>query len=176
MPVRDLDVFAGASDARVEVAGTRGASGIDGVLSAALGTAAVDPRPVVLLVGDLSFLHDLGALQIAHRHRLALTVVVANNDGGSIFSHLPQAALGEPFERYFVTPHGLDLEPAVAMAGGRHHRPTLAQLGATLAATIGARGLDVVDVHTDRAVAVAAHRACVERAVERVDAMLGAAA
>jgi 2-succinyl-5-enolpyruvyl-6-hydroxy-3-cyclohexene-1-carboxylate synthase len=152
MPVRDLDTFGAAGAGRVDVAGNRGANGIDGVLSTALGAAAVGRRPVVLVVGDLSFLHDLGGLQIAARHRLSALVVVIDNDGGGVFSFLPQAGYGDVFERHFAAPHGLDLAPLAAAAGARVHR-----VGAwddfhdTAARACAAPGLDVVVVPSDRA-------------------------
>jgi 2-succinyl-5-enolpyruvyl-6-hydroxy-3-cyclohexene-1-carboxylate synthase len=112
MPVRDLDAFMPISTRRVRVLCNRGANGIDGMISSALGAEAAAEGPVVLLTGDLAFLHDLGGLLAAHRYRLGMTVVILNNDGGGIFSHLPVASLAEPeaFEEFFATPHGLDFE------------------------------------------------------------------
>ena len=117
MPIRDVDVFCSSFRADVTVLGNRGANGIDGVLSTALGAAASSGAPTALLLGDLSFLHDVGALQVAARHRLPLLVVVVDNDGGGIFQTLPCAELGETFERCFVTPHGLDLLGAAKLGG-----------------------------------------------------------
>ncbi|MEO6029622.1 MAG: 2-succinyl-5-enolpyruvyl-6-hydroxy-3-cyclohexene-1-carboxylic-acid synthase, partial [Candidatus Binatia bacterium] len=101
LPVRALDTFVGGSAVAVTVACNRGANGIDGVVATALGAAAVRAAPTVLVVGDLSFLHDLGALQIAARHGVSLLVIVVNNDGGGIFSFLPPAVLGDTFETFF---------------------------------------------------------------------------
>jgi 2-succinyl-5-enolpyruvyl-6-hydroxy-3-cyclohexene-1-carboxylate synthase len=117
MPIRDVDVFCASISSDVTVLGNRGANGIDGLLSTALGTAASSGAPTVLLLGDLSFLHDVGALQLAARHRLSLLVVVLDNDGGGIFQLLPCAELGETFERCFLTPHGLDLLDAAKLGG-----------------------------------------------------------
>ena len=96
---------------RVTVLSNRGVNGIDGVLSTAIGVALGGGVPTVALVGDLAFLYDAGALLWSSRRELALTVVVVDNDGGGIFSFLPQAAAlpkGQ-FERYWGTPHGADL-------------------------------------------------------------------
>jgi 2-succinyl-5-enolpyruvyl-6-hydroxy-3-cyclohexene-1-carboxylate synthase len=123
MPIRDLDAFAPASAAEsIRVLSNRGLNGIDGTVSTALGIAAASGAPTVALVGDLAFLHDLGALVLARRAGLSLTIVVVNNDGGGIFSFLPVAGTGEHFERLFGTPHGIDLAPAAALAGARFSR------------------------------------------------------
>jgi len=159
MPVRDIDTFVASSGRTLRMVANRGANGIDGVLSSALGMAAVHPGATCLLLGDLSFLHDVGALQIAARHALDLCVVVANNDGGGIFSYLPQATLGEVFEPFFGTPHGIALEPAVRMCGGAYTlAPSLAALDDALRAQAGGSGLRVIEVPTRREYNVTRHR------------------
>ena len=152
MPVRDADTFLGSGDRAVRFCGNRGAGGIDGVMSSALGAAAARRDPTVLVVGDLSFLHDLGALQIAARHAVPLLIVTVHNDGGGIFSFLPQASLEGPFEPLFATPHGLALAPAVRMCGGRHVRVTSwGGFADAIDAALGERGLRVVELASDRA-------------------------
>jgi 2-succinyl-5-enolpyruvyl-6-hydroxy-3-cyclohexene-1-carboxylate synthase len=113
MPIRDVDTFCARMPRGSRVLANRGANGIDGVLSTALGAAASSGKPTILLLGDLSFLHDAGALQVLARLEIPLLVVVVNNDGGGIFHMLPAVELGEPFERCFATPHGLDLASAI---------------------------------------------------------------
>ena len=118
----------------------RGLNGIDGNVSTALGVAAATGAPTVALVGDLAFLHDLGALVQARRTGLSLTVVVVNNDGGGIFSFLPIARSTPHFEALFGTPHGVDLSAAAALAGARFTR---AETPSALAAALedaGVRG------------------------------------
>lgn len=159
MPVRDVEWYARPRRG-VRVLGNRGANGIDGVTSTALGVAAAGPGSAIGLVGDLAFLHDTNGLLVASGAgtRLHCTVVVVDNDGGGIFSFLPQATQLAParFERLLGTPHGLDLV-AVARAHG-----VAAGEAATvdeLAAAVEARpaGVRVVVVRTDRRANVAVH-------------------
>ena len=124
MPVRDLDTFFWCSEHRIRIMGNRGASGIDGVVSSALGASAgAGPNePTVLVLGDLSFFHDLNGLLAARLYQLDLVIVLINNDGGGIFSFLPQAAYPEHFEQLYGTPTGLDFRLAVQMYGGQFQR------------------------------------------------------
>ncbi len=119
MPVRDLDSFALGPVTGVDFVGNRGASGIDGITSTALGLASRHDGPVVMYTGDLALLPDLGALYSAVRTGLQLTVVCVDNDGGGIFAMLPIASRGDEvdFETLFRTRHGLDLA-ALGGTGG----------------------------------------------------------
>ena len=161
MPVRDLDTFFWGSERRVRMAGNRGANGIDGIVSTALGFSAGAPSntPAVLVTGDLSFLHDLNGLLAARLHQLNLVIVLINNDGGGIFSFLPQAAHPEHFEQLFGTPTGIEFGAAVAMYGGHYQRVgnwegfrKAVQTGMT------SGGLHVVEVMTERESNVSMHR------------------
>ena len=164
MPVRDVEWFGGTTGGRVLA--NRGANGIDGVVSTAVGVALAG-RPTVALVGDLAFLHDTNALLGAAVRDLSLTVVVVDNDGGAIFSFLPQASAMEPgeFERLFGTPHGLDLV-AVAAAHGVDAAPveSVADLAAVVASP--ERGIRVRVVRTDRQANVAVHQRLYDRVAE----------
>ncbi|MGB6455194.1 MAG: thiamine pyrophosphate-binding protein, partial [Streptosporangiaceae bacterium] len=152
MPVRDLDRhMAPRSDVRVLA--SRGASGIDGLVSAAIGAALAHQAdgggPAVALLGDLALLHDAPGLMLGPGEpRPDLCVVVVHNDGGGIFSTLEQAAFPDSFERVFGTPHGADIEALAAAAGLPHLR--LGQ-AADLPAAIAGVGLRLVEVRTDRA-------------------------
>jgi 2-succinyl-5-enolpyruvyl-6-hydroxy-3-cyclohexene-1-carboxylate synthase len=153
MPVRDLDSFMPVDTRPLRVLSNRGANGIDGLISSALGAAAADRGPVVLLTGDLAFLHDLGGLLAARRHGLDATIVVLNNDGGGIFSFLPVAAYGEQvaFESLFRMPHGLDLEPAAALFGARFARVEgFDDLRSALQGSLTSPGLSLIEVPVDR--------------------------
>jgi len=163
MPVRDLDAFAAGDGRRLRVLANRGANGIDGVVSSALGAAAAaadaGAGPLALVIGDLAFYHDMNGLLAARLHALDATVVLVNNDGGGIFSFLPQAAQPEHFERLFGTPHGLDFRHASLLYGAAHVRVDGADaVGPAVRAGLGRRGLDVVEVRTERARNVALHR------------------
>jgi 2-succinyl-5-enolpyruvyl-6-hydroxy-3-cyclohexene-1-carboxylate synthase len=169
MPVRDVDAFWPVSRAPLRVLSSRGASGIDGITSAALGAAAVSSSRVCLLSGDLAFLHDLGGLLAARRHGLRATIVVLDDDGGGIFSFLPIAthAADVEFEALFRTPHGVDLAHATALAGGVHRRvESWPAYRDALAASFASDGLSVVHLRVDRDANVAQHRS-VDAAVAR---------
>ena len=116
MPVRDMDAFLPRSAQPLHCVANRGVNGIDGVVSTALGYAA-SGRQVVLVVGDISFYHDINGLLAARRSALPCTIVVVNNDGGGIFSFLPQARFQEHYEELFGTPHGLGFEPIARLYG-----------------------------------------------------------
>ena len=159
MPVRDLDSFFPATSRRIRIVGTRGASGIDGVVSTAVGAAAAGEGPVVALVGDLSFLHDLNGLWPLRRHGLSLLVVLVNNDGGGIFHFLPQREqAAAQFEDWFGTPHGLDFEGAIGAFGGRLRRPDLGEWREAIEGAVGAPGLTVLELRTERDRNVELHR------------------
>jgi len=152
----------------------RGANGIDGTLSTALGVAhgssvatvsaeagarvaSSSPRPTYLLCGDLSFLHDSNGLLLAKNRRGSLTVILINNHGGGIFEHLPVANYDPPFEEFFATPQRVDFGKLCAAHGVAHCSiATLAELETELGRA-PQQGLRVLELHTDRK-ASAAHR------------------
>ncbi len=174
MPVRDLDTFFWKNTHAIRVLGNRGANGIDGIISSALGTAAADPQtPTVLVIGDLAFLHDLNGLLAAHLHHLHLTVILVNNDGGGIFSFLPQAAYPEHFEQLFGTPTHLQFEPAVKMYGGTFcHIHNWSEFRHAVQNSLNTQGLHVIEVPTERTSNVTMHRKlwpAVDRALQELN-------
>jgi 2-succinyl-5-enolpyruvyl-6-hydroxy-3-cyclohexene-1-carboxylate synthase len=161
MPVRDLDAFAHGDARALRVLANRGANGIDGVVSSALGVAAAHATvgPLVLVIGDLAFYHDMNGLLAAKLHELDATIVVVNNDGGGIFSFLPQAAHPAHFEQLFGTPHGLRFEPVAEMYGASYRRAgSCDALREAVTSSIAQRGLKIVELRTDRVRNVALHR------------------
>lgn len=157
MPVRDIEWF-GVPDQRATVVANRGANGIDGTIATAIGIAATGAGPVHVLVGDVALLHDSSSLTALRHRNLDVRIVVIDNDGGGIFSFLPQAALlpAERFEHLFGTPHGTDV---VALAAA-HGLPsgTVASVD-ELHEWLRRPGPWLARVATDRTANVAAHAA-----------------
>jgi 2-succinyl-5-enolpyruvyl-6-hydroxy-3-cyclohexene-1-carboxylate synthase len=160
MPVRDVESFA-APRGGLRIASNRGVNGIDGFVSTVLGiAAAADGDPTVALCGDLCFLHDSNGLIGVADRGLDATFVVVDNNGGGIFSFLPQAeAEVGTFEELFGTPHGLDFRPFVEGYGGRFVRiDGRREFAAAVCDGLARGGLHVVEVPTDRARNVGQHR------------------
>jgi len=164
MPIRDVEYFWTKTERGFEFHFSRGANGIDGTLSTALGVAhgssavpASISRPTFLLCGDLSFLHDSNGLLLAQKLRGSLTVILINNHGGGIFEHLPVANYDPPFEAFFATPQAVDFGKLCAAHGVVHQVIcTLGELESELRHT-AQHGLRVLELRTDRKRS-AAHR------------------
>jgi len=157
MPVRDVETFWPARDAPPRALSHRGANGIDGTVSGALGAAAGGAGPVVLLIGDVALAYDLGALAAGPRLGLSLTIVLLNNDGGGIFSFLPVARERDAFEEHVATPHGLDFARAAALYGCAYTRADDPAAVRTALDAAG-DGVALIEVRTDRDENVALHR------------------
>jgi 2-succinyl-5-enolpyruvyl-6-hydroxy-3-cyclohexene-1-carboxylate synthase len=156
LPIRDLDHHL-APRAGLRVLSSRGASGIDGLVSSAIGAALAHQTagggPAAALLGDLAVLHDAPGLFLGpDEPRPDLAIVVVNNDGGGIFSALEQAAFPGPFERVFGTPHGARLGHLSASAGIPH---SLLEQAAELPAALRGQGLRIIEVAADRAAGTA---------------------
>lgn len=150
-PIRDLDLAPVPAEP-IPTYANRGLAGIDGTISTAAGIALAQQRPVTALLGDVTFVHEAGGLLIGPGEpRPDLRIVVANDDGGSIFATLEQgrSEYAAAFERVFATPHGADLAGLCAGYGVPH---TLAETSAQVALALAApvEGLSVLEVRIDR--------------------------
>jgi 2-succinyl-5-enolpyruvyl-6-hydroxy-3-cyclohexene-1-carboxylate synthase len=153
MSVRLLDLAHDGSTGPLRVLCNRGASGIDGITSTALGVAAGNEGRTALLTGDLALLHDLSGLLAAKQAQLDLVIVVLDDDGGGIFSYLPIAEHGEEvrFERLFGTPHGLDLSRVAALFELEYARATTMQeLDAGISEGLRVGGIHLIHVPLNR--------------------------
>lgn len=171
MPIRDIEWFASTGDGLLVYA-NRGANGIDGVIATAIGVAS-ELGSVTAYIGDVAFLHDASSLAMLASRNMNLCIVVADNDGGAIFSFLPQAqALPHGvFEKLFGTPHSTDVAGVAAGYGLRVDRPSNQ---AELAAALSGTGTRVVVVRTDRSDNVRLHEELHGAIASAVDSALSA--
>jgi len=152
MPVRDLDRFGQPRSTPVRVLGNRGVSGIDGVTSTALGAASATDGPLVAVLGDLSFYHDMNGLLGLVRADVEATIVLLNNDGGGIFHLLPIEAFDPPFSEFFKTPHGLDFSPVEELYDAEFVRAGSADVFESLyRESLSAPGTQIIEVRFDAA-------------------------
>jgi 2-succinyl-5-enolpyruvyl-6-hydroxy-3-cyclohexene-1-carboxylate synthase len=159
MPVRDAEWFAPARTG-LRVLCNRGANGIDGVTSTAVG-AALTSAPTALLIGDVAFLHDTNALLGLMARQVNLVIIVIDNNGGGIFSFLPAHDLleTERFEQLFGTPHGVDLvKLAAAHQVPAERVATRTGVQAAIAGALTRGGPRVIVVSTNRDQNLAVHR------------------
>lgn len=158
MPIRDADTFFMSSHKRIRLLANRGANGIDGVVSSALGASYV-AQPLVLVIGDLSFYHDLNGLLAAKLQQLHATIIVLNNNGGGIFSFLPQANEPKHFERLFGTPTDLSFQHVVNMYDGHYEKvETWEQFRCAVMDALARPTLNVIEVPSSREYNVKIHR------------------
>ncbi len=174
LPVRDVDAFAVPTDESLHVIGLRGASGIDGNVSAALGASAVATGPTLAALGDLAFYHDMNGLLAASKLGSDIVFLVINNDGGGIFHTLPIREYEEVLLPYVVQPHGLDFSHAAALYGLPYRRETsAADAYAALERSFEIGGPHVVEVVSDREENRRRREQVVERMCDAVRAGLG---
>jgi 2-succinyl-5-enolpyruvyl-6-hydroxy-3-cyclohexene-1-carboxylate synthase len=165
MPIREIESFFPSTPAAIRFLSNRGANGIDGVVSSAVGAAMASDGPTVLLTGELALLHDLSGLVTRRRLDVPLTIICVNNGGGGIFDFLPVADSAEPdsYEELIATPHDIPLE-TVAELGGLDHvtASTPDEIRAAVRENV------LIEVRTDRAENLARHRALTARIAERL--------
>jgi 2-succinyl-5-enolpyruvyl-6-hydroxy-3-cyclohexene-1-carboxylate synthase len=158
MPIRDLDSFFLNNDKCIKVMANRGANGIDGTISTALG-AALYSKSLYLVLGDLTFFHDLNGLLAAKLYDIDIHIILINNNGGGIFSFLPQADYPKNYELLFGTPLNMDFEHVVKMYNGKFTRiKDWDHFSSAMNPGIDSRGLNVYEIATKRDSNLSEHR------------------
>ncbi|GHB93874.1 2-succinyl-5-enolpyruvyl-6-hydroxy-3-cyclohexene-1-carboxylic-acid synthase [Cerasicoccus arenae] len=150
MPIRDVEFFWPVNAKGHAFVVNRGANGIDGTLSTALGMAQAAKRPGVLITGDLAFLHDQNGLLTAPEFTGSLTVFLVNNHGGGIFEKLEISEFEPPFERFFATPQNVDFAQLAAAHGLEYHAPKDWDTVKALARKLPKQGIRIIEIVTDR--------------------------
>ncbi|RNF38272.1 2-succinyl-5-enolpyruvyl-6-hydroxy-3-cyclohexene-1-carboxylic-acid synthase [Planococcus salinus] len=158
MPIRDADTFFRTTERDVMIYANRGANGIDGVVSTAFGVQAATQRPGYLFIGDLSFLHDMNGLIASKMQAADLTIVIMNNDGGGIFSYLPQSKEERYYEELFGTPTGLTFSDAAKMYDAEYAAVETKEQLITALRNEKQKPVKIVEVFTDRQHNVTTHR------------------
>ena len=151
LPVRHLDQFGKPGRHRIFACANRGASGIDGNVSAALGSGAARPeQSLVAILGDITFYHDMNGLLAVRRCGLPITIVLLNNNGGGIFHRLPIRAWEPHFSDYFITAHGLDFSHAAKLYGLEYVRADCREVfRQAFAESVAKRQSTIIEVATD---------------------------
>ncbi|MDF9746662.1 2-succinyl-5-enolpyruvyl-6-hydroxy-3-cyclohexene-1-carboxylic-acid synthase [Natrinema salsiterrestre] len=149
MPIRDADRFGRPRAADLTVLANRGASGIDGIASTALGAGSATDDPLVIVTGDLAFYHDSNGLLAVDRCDVDATIVLLDNDGGGIFHELPIEAFDPPFTEQFKTPHGLDFEALGDLYGLEFERVAPVDFSDAYGRSLERAGTQVLSVEFD---------------------------
>jgi 2-succinyl-5-enolpyruvyl-6-hydroxy-3-cyclohexene-1-carboxylate synthase len=150
LPIRDFDTYAPETTRSAHVFASRGANGIDGTLSTAVGESLATTGPLVLICGELSFLHDVGGLLAGSALGASLCIVVINNGGGGIFRMLPIAKHPKAFEKYFLTPHSMPLLALCrACEANLQVATTKAELRSALVHGINGKGLQIIEARCE---------------------------
>ena len=171
MPVRDVEYFWPTSNRAHRIYFNRGANGIDGTLSTALGVAHGN-RPAVLLTGDLALLHDSNGFLLRPKFKGSLTIVLINNNGGGIFQHLPVAQFDPPFEEFFATPQEVGFARLAAAHRVSHVLVRDWTHFSRLMTKLPKSGIRVVEVRTDRKADAATRKKIFQDAARAVQVAL----
>lgn len=151
MPVRDMDMFAGAEAKNIKVASNRGASGIDGTIASAYGFSCGCQKPLTLLIGDLAFIHDFSSLAMLNESPFPIIIVLINNHGGGIFSFLPISGYADVFLKYFSTPHNITFRKAAELFGYKYSQPlTQDDFTRQYKASFMHKGVSIIEVFSDK--------------------------
>ncbi|SFE37227.1 2-succinyl-5-enolpyruvyl-6-hydroxy-3-cyclohexene-1-carboxylic-acid synthase [Alteribacillus iranensis] len=172
MPIRDVDTFFHTNNKGIQILANRGANGIDGVVSTAIGVSQVREN-TILAIGDISFYHDMNGLLAAKQLKCDLTIIVVNNDGGGIFSFLPQSQEEEYFEKLFGTPHGLDFSHAAALYDASFYRiHNWDEWDRAFQNSMEKKGLKIIEVQTERTTNATNHRKLWEHVSHQISNLL----
>ena len=169
MPIRDVDTFFNNTSKDIGIYANRGTNGIDGVVSTALGIQQSLKRASTLLIGDISFLHDVNGLLVSRFHKTDLTIVVMNNDGGGIFSYLPQSSEEQYFEKLFGTPTGLSFDSIAHMYEAEYFLIESKEAFLTALKTPKQTDIRIIEVKTNRQENVRVHRQLWKAISEEID-------
>lgn len=150
MPIRDMDSFGGKTGNGINILTNRGASGIDGINSTALGAASLRSKRSYLLTGDLAFFHDMNGLWIAKEYEINLTVILINNGGGGIFKLLPISKEKKYFDFYFTTDLKLDFAKTAELYDAEYYIiNSWEELRNRIKSPPNAKGLRILEIKTD---------------------------
>ncbi|WP_342536093.1 2-succinyl-5-enolpyruvyl-6-hydroxy-3-cyclohexene-1-carboxylic-acid synthase [Sporosarcina sp. FSL K6-3508] len=173
MPIRDLDTYFKKTEKDISLFCNRGTNGIDGVVSTALGIQEGRKRTTYLLIGDLAFLHDLNGLIISRLQETDLTIIIVNNNGGGIFSYLPQASVEDYYEQLFGTPTNLTFNHIAAMYEAQYDAVSTVEAFENVMQATKTSSLRMIEVFTNRADNVEAHRTVWREIAKRVECIEG---
>ena len=168
MPIRDIDTFFVPTEKTIHIIANRGANGIDGVVSSAFGYSAASSLPTYLVIGDLATLHDMSGLLATRYQQIDCTIIVMNNDGGGIFSYLPQSKVDAHYEDLFGTPTALGFEQLADMFDCQYDRVSTLEDFSYALQSEKMSGVRFIEVMTNRALNVETHRALWARINERL--------
>lgn len=164
LSIREANAFLAPNQKIGPIFGNRGVSGIDGNIATAIGLAKGLNQPLLAIIGDLTFLHDLPSLAQLKNSRCSIRLLVINNDGGGIFSFLPIAKQKALFETYFATPHGLDLKHAATLFQLSYkHVKTLLELEKVLTSPPSPI---LIEMHTNRNETISLHQTIISHLKE----------
>ena len=152
LPIRDLDKYCSNMDKKINIYANRGASGIDGLISTALGISYVNHSSRNLLIlGDVSFFYDVNALQLIKNYNFNLSIVIINNNGGQIFSTLPYAKENiKGFQEFWTTPVNLSIKDVSALYKINYYNfESIDAINKQMSNTLNKPGINLIEIVCD---------------------------
>ncbi len=151
LPIRHVEEWMPVSEKPLQIYANRGVSGIDGMISTALGVATATDEPTLLVTGDLSFFHDQNGLQALQNSDLNITILLINNSGGGIFHRLPVAEHEPPFGEVFITPHEFDFSHIARFYNLKYELIDAKNSAEKVAAAMTSSKSQILELRTDSA-------------------------